>query len=138
MMAASLSLTLAPTMGGLPLAAADMRAFLAQHAVHADTVYVADLLLEEVLSNVVRHAGAHGTTIGLGVCVDAEAVELLVRDRGDAFDPTTAPLAEPGEARADGRSGGFGLRLVRQFASRLDYERVDGENRLCVRIARRG
>ncbi len=137
-MPASLRLTAAPTMPEVTRIGAEVRAFLAQHGVGTAAAYVCDLALEEVLTNVVRHGGTAiaGTPFAVEVHVDATVVELLVCDRGIAFDPTAAPpVRNPGED-AGMRIGGRGLALLRQLTQQLDYSRVGDENRLRIRVGR--
>ncbi|MFY9344701.1 MAG: ATP-binding protein [Planctomycetota bacterium] len=137
-MPASLRLTAAPTLPEVTRIAAEVRAFLSQHAVGTEAAYVCDLAIEEVLTNVVRHGGTAnaGTPFDVEVKVDATAVELLVRDRGIAFDPTAAPPPRSQGEDAGMRTGGRGLTLLRRMTERLEYARAGDENRLRIRIAR--
>ncbi len=100
------------------------------------TLYRLELVLEEVLMNVQRH-GFKGdperlSTVDLGLA-DA-SVLLQFEDDGQPFDPTQ-PLPEPVSTLAESSDGGRGLRLLQRSASALDYERVDGRNRLRVVIS---
>jgi anti-sigma regulatory factor (Ser/Thr protein kinase) len=138
-----LSLDIAPTLAAIGPGTAAVRAFLVEQLVDGEAQYATDLVLEELLSNIVRHGGVGSSHVGDGamsvaIGVEPDVVEIRVRDRGIAFDPTLPTTALPGHARADGRVGGFGLTLVRQFVQHLHYERAGGENRLCVRIGRSG
>ncbi len=90
--------------------------------------------LEEAVLNVAMHAGAPGgVTVRLSVS-DAVA-ELVVEDRGEAFDPlAAAPRALPASLEA-ARPGGLGLRLLRHYCRDIAYAREDGVNRLRLRFA---
>ncbi|MBL8755594.1 MAG: ATP-binding protein [Planctomycetes bacterium] len=133
-MVASLQLDVAPRLSAIGPAAASVREFLARHAVDSSASYATDLVFEELLSNVLRHGRAKASAVFVLLSVHAAEVELRVHDRGMEFDPTIAS----DEPQAEWGTGGRGLRLVHAFAQRLDYERVGGENRLRVCIARTG
>lgn len=86
--------------------------------------------LEEAVVNVAMHGlppgDAHGIEVRL--LLDAAAAELVVEDRGPAFDP----LATPEQPREG--PGGLGLRLLRRFCPEPSYRRLDGRNRLSLRF----
>ena len=59
---------------------------------------------------------------------------FLLTDKGLSFDPTNAPDADitiPIEERA---IGGLGIFLIRSIMNEVSYQRLDGENRLTIRI----
>jgi len=70
------------------------------------------LLVSELVTNAVRHAGAPGAgEVGLDVTIRSDAVRVEVADPGGGFEPTP---------RDDemGRPGGWGLYLVDRIADR--------------------
>lgn len=98
-------------------------------------VYRLELVLEEVLMNIVWHAGPV-QAIALEVEARAAEVVLSFEDDGAPFDPTHAvPPAQPHDL-AEAVPGGLGLVLLRKFASSLAYERAGRRNRLTVTLAR--
>jgi len=101
-------------------------------------LYRIELVLEEALMNIVRHAfaddGAH--TIDLRVSLTADEVLLQLEDDGIAFDPLPPRQAQWPASVAEARPGGLGLMLVQRFASSLAHQRVDGRNRLTIGVAR--
>ncbi len=87
--------------------------------------------LQETLSNVTRHAYAGaGGTIDVTLRSRPGGFDARVRDRGPAFDPTTADAEGPGRPR----DGGYGLMLVRRTMDRISYQRRGDEN--VVRLTR--
>jgi anti-sigma regulatory factor (Ser/Thr protein kinase) len=97
-------------------------------------VYDAELVLEELFTNVVRHGFPHGDdeaahTIALAFEVRGDTLLLTIEDDGVAFDPRNAPAPARPESLADARPGGLGLVLVRSVVRRLDYARENGRNR---------
>lgn len=75
-----------------------------------------ELLVSEVVTNAVRHAGASGQDqIGLSVQVDAGRVRAEVTDPGAGFEPTTDPPTLF-------QGSGWGLYLVAQISDRWGVE----------------
>jgi anti-sigma regulatory factor (Ser/Thr protein kinase) len=76
----------------------------------------ATLLLSEVVTNSVRHAGL-GDDDAIEVVLDAgDVLRVEVRDRGAGFEPTAL---EPDPARPNG----WGLYLVQQLADRWGVDK---------------
>jgi len=67
------------------------------------------LLVTELVSNAVRHAGA--ATVDVAVRVTAPAVRVEVSDRGPGFEPAA-------RTRGQDPEGGWGLYLVERLADR--------------------
>lgn len=80
-----------------------LRAFLTRLGAD-DLIFVAEVLLSELVSNVVRHAHSQ---IDVDLSWDDETLRVEVRD-GSSIIPAVAELAD-----AD---GGFGLRIVEALA----------------------
>lgn len=136
----ALSMTLPRTFAGLAQLSERAGQALAEAAVDAKTAYAVQVVIEELVSNIIRHgqggdAGPDGD-IQVLMAIDSAAVQLHLADSGPAFDPAAAPEPEldvPLEAR---QVGGLGLHLVRSMTEHLTYERVNGQNRVNARIAR--
>jgi anti-sigma regulatory factor (Ser/Thr protein kinase) len=96
------------------------------------------LALEECGSNVVNHALRRDARQKFRVTIEqtGNAITIELRDRGPAFDPTQAPLAEPGPGNEDRAPGGWGIQLVRRYMDQVEYRRESGENvlRLVKRV----
>ena len=112
---------------------------LARHAVSAETSYACTLVLEEIVTNIVKYAHADGLphAIRFGARCTPGHVVLRFSDDGREFNPLAEPapdLNRPPEERA---VGGLGIHLVRRFAERVEYERVCGQNTLTVFVANR-
>jgi len=116
-------------------AAAAVRARLCERGLQERAVYRACLVVEEVLTNAVRHGGRGPEgRIRLGLELRPDELVLTFTDDGVPFDPLHAPPFD-GNAPLEERScGGMGIHLVRQAASAWSYRRVGGSNRLEVRI----
>jgi serine/threonine-protein kinase RsbW len=89
-----------------------------------------ELALTEALSNAVRHGLQQDAEqeVILEAVPTATGLQIVLRDRGPAFDPTTTPepdLAEP-------RAGGYGIHLIRTVMDEVLWQYDDGENRLTL------
>jgi anti-sigma regulatory factor (Ser/Thr protein kinase) len=94
----------------------------------------AEICLDELVSNVVRHGGhgARPATLTISLAREEKVLLLTVEDDGDPFDPRQVP--EPAFARfiEEAEAGGRGIFLVRSFADDLRYERRAGQNQVTV------
>jgi anti-sigma regulatory factor (Ser/Thr protein kinase) len=128
--------TLSLTLRGSPAeevsrAQAEVSAFLGRHGEGPAAISRAELLLEEVALNVLRHGFDPPQTPEVAIRLAREPAgwSFDFEDRGRAFDPTTAPLPPPAPSLAEAKVGGFGLPLIRRIAQALRYERTeDGRN----------
>ena len=119
---------------------ADFRRVLDAEQLVAAPRYHAELVFDEIVSNIVRHGAPPGGELAVCVTVELrpEAIVLTFEDDGVPFDPRVRKDPAPRRSLEDAKAGGSGLMLVRRAASSLDYLRTaDGRNRLTVRVARR-
>src|SRR5436190_20886141 len=88
---------------------------------HIDAEKLAELrlLITELLTNSVRHAGVRDDWIDLDIEIYANAVRVVVTDHGPGFEPQPTP-----RPHAD-RPGGWGLCLVDRLADRWCVDRND-------------
>jgi anti-sigma regulatory factor (Ser/Thr protein kinase) len=117
-----------------------VEALIAQYAIPSDTAFAIHLCLEEAISNVIRHGynGQPGETFTVD-CASPNAHEVVftIEDQAPPFDPVSGSLIEeqPATSPMDYlRPGGRGILLMRNFASRLTYQRLEGGNRLTIRF----
>ncbi|HYR51380.1 MAG TPA: ATP-binding protein [Candidatus Dormibacteraeota bacterium] len=95
--------------------------FVADYVRHkgfdAEHSFTVDLLVEEIFTNMLRHAKGGGPDVSVGLEGDVPELVLTLRDYDvDSFDPTAAPPAgAPG-------GEGVGLRLVRRISDSIRYE----------------
>jgi anti-sigma regulatory factor (Ser/Thr protein kinase) len=110
--------------------------FVEQCGVGERAVYVANLAIEELATNILKYGYDDTAAHEILLRIEILEGELLVvlEDDGHAFNPIAAPepdVVQPAEERPP---GGLGIYLIRNLAERLEYERRDGRNRLTVRI----
>ena len=133
-------LTLANELAAVGRASEWLRALAEEAGLDAEDAYRLDLCAGELLTNVVEYAyedrGPH--SIELDAAVSDREVRLEIADDGRPFDPVTHRLVRPAELLSQARWGGWGLRLVRQFADEYRYERRGDRNVVSLVLHRRG
>lgn len=111
--------------------------FLEECGVGGQALFSSQLALEEIVSNVVRHARVGATEVRVRLSLDPGAIHITVEDEGDRFDPLgDAPAADLESDLASRRPGGLGLHLVRHMVDRAEYERDGRTNRFRMRVGR--
>jgi serine/threonine-protein kinase RsbW len=92
------------------------------------------LALEECGSNIVNHALRRDARQKFQVSLDhtGSAFNIELRDRGPAFDPTQAPVADDPTDPEDRPPGGWGIQLVRRYMDEIHYRREADENILLL------
>ncbi len=111
--------------------------FLQGSSVDSEAVYSPVLALEEVLTNIIKYG--YDDDREHEIVIEARLLPgglvIQVTDDGHEFDPLQAPppdLDLPFEERP---IGGLGLRLLKNIAEQLSYERVGDHNVLTLRFA---
>lgn len=136
-MADGLDITLTADAAALPAVEAALEAFVEGHDLPPRTGYTLALIVEELVTNVVKY-GYAGTAAGpLTLTVRLEDGRIVGRivDAGAPFDPT-AMAAPDVEADMDDRHiGGLGVHLVRTMSEEFSYRRDDGHNVVTFRLA---
>jgi serine/threonine-protein kinase RsbW len=123
-----LTLELQATPEGVMRAVETLEQFARANGVPDKTVFGLMLALEECGSNIVNHGLQRDARQKFHVSIERnhDAFVIELRDRGPAFDPTTAP--EPKPPTEDDPPGGWGIQLVRSHIDEMHYRRADGEN----------
>lgn len=134
-----LRVSLANQMGEIRRVNVAVGDFLSEEGVPDRTVHHVRLVIEELVSNVVRYAfddpGPH--RIEVDVRTGVHHVAVTVEDSGRPFNPNTAPPPPPVELHLqERRAGGLGIFLVKKLTSELVYSRENDRNRVRAIIAR--
>ncbi|MCX6969734.1 MAG: ATP-binding protein [Verrucomicrobia bacterium] len=130
-----MELTLKNDLSEIPPAADEVERHLAGQGVPAEILYVARLVIEELVSNIIKYGyddnGPH--EIRINACIQDGTLSLEVSDDGHPFNPLDAPdppLHLPAHERP---IGGLGLHFIRSMTDSLDYKRHEGRNIVTVR-----
>jgi sigma-B regulation protein RsbU (phosphoserine phosphatase) len=125
-----------PSPAGVRRAQQWLRSILTARGIAAHKIEDAELIAEELLTNVVRSLGSRGGQGHLSVdCVlrDGEVV-LTFSDDAAPFDPLAASASDLDAPIEQRPIGGLGIALVRRLADSCRYDYVDGRNVLEVRL----
>jgi anti-sigma regulatory factor (Ser/Thr protein kinase) len=105
---------------------------LSSHTTHA-----LQLCLEEAITNIVSYAFEPETSHDVRVALwrDDAALHAEVTDDGRPFDPLSHALPGPPQDLQSATIGGLGIKLMRSYAERIDYQRSGLTNRLSLTFA---
>ena len=116
-----------------------LRHYLDQHRVDAATIFALEMVIEEIATNAMKYGyrPSRDGRITIEATATERSTELVIEDDADAFDPTIAPEPDVNRSLESMPVGGLGIHLVRSVRDAFDYERVNGCNRVRVRIDRK-
>lgn len=128
-------ITIANRIPDIRRAAEFLDGFLEQHPVPEAVARELHVIVDEVLSNVIRHGyeDDRPREIGLALARSAQEITLEVDDDGRPFDPTAAPAPPPRARRGKATPGGLGLVFMRELSDSVSYRREGARNRLTIR-----
>ena len=94
-----------------------------------------DLVLDELVSNVIRHELMDDKEHFIDVRMSCDDHELIleVEDDGIPFNPFDNPIPDINKPIEERRVGGLGIHLVRQIMGTFAYERRDGKKYLLMK-----
>ncbi len=123
------------TVESLPALVAFVREFLGVRGLGAERAFDVDLVLEELFTNMVRHARGGGAEIEVGLDHDGSLLTLRLRDEGvEPWDPERAPEPPLDRPIAERRPGGLGVHLIRRLTRDLRFEHLDGTTVVTARV----
>ncbi|MEL7344107.1 MAG: ATP-binding protein [Pseudomonadota bacterium] len=90
------------------------------------------LCLNEAVANVIAYGDITSGRITCDLVVDATRAKAVLSDPGVPFNPLAAAVQSPMDGLDTAQIGGFGIKLIRETASEIDYLRQDGRNILTL------
>ena len=95
------------------------------------------LCINEVFANLISYAfkDTADPEIAVEIELQREQATAVISDNGAYFDLRTWPSPEKPTSLLAAREGGFGIALIRDRATHIDYQRIDGTNRLRITCA---
>lgn len=109
--------------------------FKAGHGLSDEDADAIHVVLDEILSNSIRHGlgGAPSHAIAVTLALSQGEIVVEVEDDGMAFDPSVAAAPVLAPTLDERKEGGLGLAFVRGLTNTIEYRRIDGRNRLVLR-----
>jgi anti-sigma regulatory factor (Ser/Thr protein kinase) len=134
-MSEHLSLNLKNDLQEIERMANEVDAWWSQHARLEEFKFQLDLVLDEMVSNVIRHGlkDSNEHRILVNLSCDGDDLTVEIQDDGVAFNPLEAPVPDTTKPLEERPIGGLGIHLVRQIMDDLSYRRHDGKNYLVMR-----
>ena len=132
-MSREFSTTMANDMADFARLPPQLEAFAEQADLPPDVAMHIDIVLDELLVNTISYGYADGRagTISLWMRVD-DGVTIVIEDDGDAFDPLSVAPPDLDSDLEHRQIGGLGVHFVRTMMDSVDYQRIDGVNRLTL------
>ena len=134
-MADELTLQIKTTFAAVHSANEAASRWLADRKAPADVHYLANLVIEELVTNCIKYGYEDGGehVIEVKLQISGNELTLTVTDDGRPFNPLDVPAPDTRLPVHDRPIGGLGIYMVRQMSDRMEYVRADGRNRITVR-----
>ena len=106
-----------------------------RNSIPPETEYDLNLALDEMITNVAKHAYPEGGEHHFTLQVTMGNGEFVARieDEGVEFNPTEHPIPDLDAPLGERKVGGLGIYLVRQIMTSVEYQRVAGKNVVTLR-----
>ena len=87
-------------------------------------IYAVQLAVDEACSNIIDHAygGEDRGTMECSVVVDDQGLTVILRDRGNPFDPQNIPHPQANVPLENLKPRGVGVYLMRKMVDEIHYE----------------
>jgi serine/threonine-protein kinase RsbW len=105
-------------------------------AIPSTLAYAVRLCLEEVVDNLINYTSVTvgGPRIDIELGWRGDTLVAVVADYGPPFDPRTVSAFAPAKDLETMQPGGWGVHLIRSYASGIDYATGLDGNRLTLRF----
>jgi serine/threonine-protein kinase RsbW len=89
-----------------------------------DDVYLIETAVDEACSNIIEHAygGEERGDIDCSVSFDRQGITIVLKDRGEAFDPTKVREPNPKTTLKKAKHQGVGLLMMRKIMDKVHFE----------------
>lgn len=131
---ADLKLRLPKSIESVELGRLAALAHLAPFDLSPVTINRIEVILEELISNVVRHS-AQAQSILLEAGGRDGVIAISVEDDGAPFNPLEQAAPAPFSTLENATLGGLGIPLIKKLSQSVHYQRISECNRLSVTIA---
>ncbi|OAI57228.1 hypothetical protein AYO49_02510 [Verrucomicrobiaceae bacterium SCGC AG-212-N21] len=108
-----------------------VREFGHWHGVPEEALFLINLSLDELVTNIVTHSPKQppgAKEIVLRLSTSNGTVSAEIEDDGAEFNPLNLPTPDIGAPLQDRSPGGLGIHLVRSLMDHVDYRRIGRRN----------
>ena len=110
-----------------------VRDFFRSNGLPGEQTFEIDLILEELFTNMIRHAVGGHEAIAIAMGWDGTDLTLVLHDFDvEPFDVTAPPKTDLNLPLHERRPGGLGLHLVQQLSDGLRYDYADRTSKITV------
>jgi anti-sigma regulatory factor (Ser/Thr protein kinase) len=113
-----------------------VRTFLGTIGVASKTIYKVNLVLEEIITNIIKYGynDIKKHEIEVNINITAEHIRIRIIDDGNEFDAAKFPSPNTDTPLDKMRIGGLGIFLVKNHSNNIKYKRHKKKNILRVKI----
>jgi anti-sigma regulatory factor (Ser/Thr protein kinase) len=135
-MCGEFTISIMNTLSDLKRLTEEANEFIDNYVLSPRTVYAVNLVIEEVVTNILKYAYSDGREHEIIVRVVVQKSEILIEctDDGAEFDPLLVPARDLDKPIHECDPGGMGIHLLRKMAHSVEYCRERGKNLLRVTI----
>jgi anti-sigma regulatory factor (Ser/Thr protein kinase) len=110
-------------------------AWCQRNSISSETAYEVNLVVDEVVSNIIRHGYQDDKEHSIQFDVALEDGELVMRvaDDGIHFNPLIIPAPDTSRPMEERHPGGLGIYLVKKLTHDIQYRRENSINILSMR-----
>lgn len=136
-MAREMTLVLRNSLSEIPRIAEAVERFFEQHDLPAAAQMHVTIALDELATNAISYGfpddAEHERAITIRLRRQGNDLIAVMEDCGESFDPLSVRPPDTALGLDERAIGGLGVHFVRQFMTHVEYQRIDGLNRLTMR-----
>lgn len=136
-MAREMTLVLRNSLSEIPRIAEAVEHFFESNALPPAAQMHVTLSLDELATNAITYGFPdhveHDTAITIRLRMQENELVAIMEDCGKSFDPLSVQPPDTELGLDEREIGGLGVHFVREFMTHVEYQRVDGLNRLTMR-----
>ena len=135
-MVTSKSMSIANTIEEMSRLCAEFHLFLTETELPSAKIYVLDLALEEMLTNIIKYGydDHRNHAIRVEMDISEQEVLLLIEDDGHEFNPLAQSSPDIDVDISEREIGGVGIFLTLNMVSEITYNREENKNKLRITV----
>ena len=92
------------------------------------------VILDELINNYISYAftDVSKPVLVMDISISGDDMIMTFTDNGKLFNPLTSEAADVDVDISERKMGGLGIMMVREFTQKMEYDVIDGKNRLTI------